>query len=123
MYKRRKHKNHNKTCYEDYFQKKYTFTNCEEYKLPERIFESERWTISHLKDLKKELNDVKSMLNKYDLKIWSKHTAFRDPSSSVIKKIAETIKPELLTQVMNTSLNQLEICNMFCRLGANFMKF
>lgn len=79
-----------------------------EYKLPERVFESERWTISYLKDLKKELNEVKSLLNKYDLKSWSKHTSHRDPSSSIIKKIAETIKPELLTQVINTSLNYLE---------------
>lgn len=99
MSKHKRAKIHNKK-YEDYFQKKYTFRNLE-YKLPEVIFESERWQVSYLQCMKNELNGVKSLLGKYDLKIWSKHTAYRDPSSSIIKKIAENIKPELLTQVID----------------------
>lgn len=90
----------NQKTYEDYFRKKYTFRSYHHYKLPEEVFECGRWIVPHFQDMKKELNDVKSLLNKYDLNIWSKHTAYRDPSSSIIKKIGETVKPELLTQVM-----------------------
>lgn len=126
MTKNKRLKMRNKKTYEDYFRKKYTFRNYHQYELPEEIFESERWTVSHLQDMKKELNDVKSLLNKYDLSIWSKHTAYRDPSSAIIKKMAETVKPELLTQVIIPQfyLNQFEqLSVLFCRPGVNFMKF
>lgn len=105
MYKRRKYNNRNKNYYENYFRKKYTFKNNKEYTLPEEMFESERWIISYLQDLKKDMNRVKSLLSKYDLNTWSKHTAFRDPSSSIIKTIADKIRPELLTQVIHIFLN------------------
>lgn len=98
MYKNRKFKN-NKNSYESYFRKKYVFKSYGDYKFPKMVFESERWSIPELQNMKGKLNEVKSMLNNYDLKLWSKHTAYRDPSSTVIKKIAETVKPELLTQV------------------------
>lgn len=98
MHKQRRAKN--QKHYIDYFRKEYTFNTHNEYKLSEVIFESERWAIPELQEMKGELNGVKSLLNKYNLEIWSKHTAYRDPSSSIIKKIAETIQPELLTQVI-----------------------
>lgn len=124
MTKHKRLKMRNKKTYEDYFRKKYTFRSYHNYKLPEDVFESERWTVPLLQDLKKELNDVKSLLNNYDLKIWSKHTAYRDPSSSIIKKIAETVKPELLTQVIIFFfLSIVKIIYIICRLGVSFMKF
>lgn len=112
-----------KNNYEEYFQKKYKFRTPNEYILPEVMFESERWVIPQLQSMKTELNTVKSMLNKYDLKVWSKHTAFRDPSGSIIRKLAETVQPELLTQVISICLDISKIYLIeFCRLGVNFMR-
>lgn len=103
MYKHRKFKNNKRNSNDSYFNKKYIFHSYDAYQFPPTVFEFRRWEIPHLQNLKKELNGVKSLLNNYNLKLWSKHTAYRDPSSSIIKKIAETIKPELLTQVSNLS--------------------
>lgn len=88
-----------KESYENYFKKRFTFRRNSEYYLPGEAFESAKWHIQDLQNKKKELNDVKSMLGKYKLKVWSKHTANRDPAGFVIKKVSATIHPELLTQV------------------------
>lgn len=121
MTKHKRLKMRNKKTYEDYFRKKYTFRSYHQYKLPEDIFETERWTLSHFQDMKKELNGVKSLLNKYDLPIWSKHTAYRDPSSSIIKRLAETVKPELLTQVIKIFFGSIE--TTFCNILQAWCKF
>lgn len=85
--------------YEDYFKKKFVLGNVKEYQIPSIIFESPKWSIPTLQDKKRQLNEVKSLLNKYKLKVWSKHTSHRDHSGFVMKRLAEAIQPELLTQV------------------------
>lgn len=92
------------TNYEEYFNKKYTFQISINYELPQDIFDSPKWLVQELQDKKKQLNDVKSLLSKYKLKVWSKHTAYRDPSGFVMKKLSETVQPELLTQVTSHDL-------------------
>lgn len=84
--------------YEADFEKIYFFKNQDEYCLPNKIFESPKWSIQELLSKKNELNRIKGLLSKYKLKVWSKHTANRDRAGFVLKKLAEEIKPELLTQ-------------------------
>ncbi|KAJ8918957.1 hypothetical protein NQ315_016859 [Exocentrus adspersus] len=84
---------------EDHFKKIHHFKNNEgRYILPADAFRTPKWDIPALQDKKAELNEVKSLLGKYKLKVWSKHTAYRDPSGFVMKKLAENVQPELLTQ-------------------------
>lgn len=123
MYKQKRSRNRNKNNYEEYFRKKYTFKNYNDFNIPQTIFEGQRWMIRHLQDMKHELNSVKSLLNKYDLNIWSKHTTFRDPSSSIMRKIAQTIQPELLTQVKIHTIQRSNNKIACYRHGANVMKF
>lgn len=86
--------------YEDYFKKVHHFKNNEQYVLPNKVFEcGEKWLVPELQYKKIKLNEVKSLLGKYKLKVWSKHTAYRDPSGFVMKKLSEDVQPELLTQV------------------------
>ncbi|KAJ8985105.1 hypothetical protein NQ317_019791 [Molorchus minor] len=84
--------------YENNFRKIYEFEVDERYVLPDKVFQTSKWSIAVSQNKKLELNEVKSLLGKYKLKIWSKHTAYRDPSGFVMKKLMETIQPELLTQ-------------------------
>lgn len=86
--------------YEDDFNKIYSFKSVHDCVLPHSLFESPKWSIPELQRKKQELNKVKSLLGKYQLKVWSKHTANRDRAGFVIKKLSEEIKPELLTQVI-----------------------
>lgn len=95
---------------EDYFKKVYRFSSNGRCTLPNRAFEpGEKWFVPELQSKKIKLNEVKSLLGKYKLKVWSKHTAYRDPSGFVMKKLSETVQPELLTQVMINNLSILFI--------------
>ncbi|XP_018571350.1 cap-specific mRNA (nucleoside-2'-O-)-methyltransferase 2 isoform X2 [Anoplophora glabripennis] len=85
--------------YENYFKKIHHFKNNERYTLPKKAFACrEKWLVPELQNKKIKLNEVKSLLGKYKLKVWSKHTAHRDPSGFVMKKLSEDVQPELLTQ-------------------------
>ncbi|XP_056634324.1 cap-specific mRNA (nucleoside-2'-O-)-methyltransferase 2 [Diorhabda sublineata] len=84
--------------YEEDFKKIYFFKNQNQYFLPNQMFESPKWSIQELLSKKDELNRIKGLLSKYKLKVWSKHTANRDRAGFVLKKLAENVKPELLTQ-------------------------
>ncbi|XP_072391280.1 cap-specific mRNA (nucleoside-2'-O-)-methyltransferase 2-like [Diabrotica undecimpunctata] len=84
--------------YEEDFNKIYFFKIQDELSLPRQVFESPKWCIPELQSKKTELNIIKGRLGKYKLKVWSKHTAHRDRAGFVMKKLAEKIKPELLTQ-------------------------
>lgn len=98
---------------EYYFKKVYRFRNSDKYILPHTAFESEeKWFVPTLQNKKVKLNEVKSLLGKYKLKVWSKHTAYRDPSGFVMKRLSQDVQPELLTQVndMNISL-KLSMCS------------
>ncbi|XP_030750834.1 cap-specific mRNA (nucleoside-2'-O-)-methyltransferase 2 isoform X2 [Sitophilus oryzae] len=48
--------------------------------------------------MKIKLNSVKSELNVFDLKKWSKHTQSRDVAGHVFSLLRNSVKPELLTQ-------------------------
>ncbi|KAG5878276.1 hypothetical protein JTB14_025862 [Gonioctena quinquepunctata] len=84
--------------YEDDFKKIYIFKTSDLCTLPNTVFDSPKWAIPELQNKKHELNKVKGKLSKYKLKVWTKHTANRDRAGFVMKKLAESIKPELLTQ-------------------------
>nr|CAI5820029.1 unnamed protein product [Callosobruchus analis] len=84
--------------YRTYFKKVYNFQSNSDYVLPKKAFLSPKWLIPELQTKKKELNKVKGLLSKYKIKVWSKHTASRDPAGFVIKNLQETVQPELLTQ-------------------------
>lgn len=80
-----------------YFNRKYTFKY--ENNVPKAAFSVEKWSIPSLQDKKKQLNEVKGLLNDFPLTEWSKHTKFRDPSSFIMRNLKQQFDPELLTQV------------------------
>ncbi|KAJ8927799.1 hypothetical protein NQ314_019680 [Rhamnusium bicolor] len=86
------------TEYEEYFEKIYEFKSSEQCVLPSKVFESSKWLIPEFQNKKQELNKIKGLLGRFQLKAWSKHTAYRDPSGFVMKKLSENVHPELLTQ-------------------------
>lgn len=81
-----------------YFDKKYSFAPQEDWKLPWDVYTSEKWYLDSLQIKKTELNQVKELLEKYDLNKWSKHTKSRDPSTAVLNKLRREYNLEFQTQ-------------------------
>ncbi|KAJ8985104.1 hypothetical protein NQ317_019790 [Molorchus minor] len=63
-----------------------------------KIFKTPKWSIPELQIKKQELNKVKSLIGNFQLNVWTKYAAYRDPSGLVMKTLSENIQPELLTQ-------------------------
>lgn len=100
-YKRKRKSTYNDQNVEKYFNKKFSFKWNDEWSLPEAdwVFRSERWSISHLQEMKDELNNVKGQLEEFNLDDWSLHTKRRDKSGAIFRELKKFVKPELLTQV------------------------
>lgn len=111
----------NKTSY--YFNKKFEFSSDSSWSLPKSALNEKKWHLKKFQGKKLELNNVKSLLNKFDIEEWSKHTRYRDPSSFINRKLKQ-INPELLTGVnKKTHIFSLFYFNnnlVFLRHGANF---
>ena len=48
--------------------------------------------------IKYRLNETKNLLNSKDIEKWRRHTGKTNPCGSVVKRLRETVKPELCTQ-------------------------
>ncbi|KAF7997281.1 hypothetical protein HCN44_005558 [Aphidius gifuensis] len=70
------------------------------YKLPlcDNMFIEEPWEINDLKLIKKNLNEMKSRLNDYNLMEWQYHTRKRNQAGDVQWRLRRDISPEFLTQ-------------------------
>lgn len=56
--------------------------------------------VKELQDLKLMLNEVKGLLDNYNLSQWHQHTNFVNKASDVKRHLRKHIEPELLTQVI-----------------------
>lgn len=63
-----------------------------------QINEDHSKVLKQLSTLKETLNSVKSSLNDFDIKEWSSHTNFTNPSAKVLPHLRNSIHPELATQ-------------------------
>lgn len=82
---------------DELFKRQFDFKKECDWTLPLNIEESDLWKIHSLTALKKDLNNIKSLLNDKG-QDWHEHTANINKASYVIKFIKEKIQPEILTQ-------------------------
>ncbi|XP_065224684.1 cap-specific mRNA (nucleoside-2'-O-)-methyltransferase 2-like [Planococcus citri] len=67
----------------------------------DRLFTEEKWNnyqLSELQDIKRDLNIVKSKLDRYELSQWHKHTKAMNPSDKIMRHLRRDVKVEFLTQ-------------------------
>lgn len=92
--------NNNAFLINELFNKTVTLVEDGRYTLPspERMFKESSWKIKELQTLKVELNEIKNLLNSYDLYEWHMHTSKRNKAGQVLHYVRKHIKPEFLTQ-------------------------
>lgn len=70
------------------------------YALPElgSMFTEPPWQLDQLQKVKKELNEVKSRLNNFNLSEWQQHTNRANLAGNIVRTVKETVQAELVTQ-------------------------
>ncbi|XP_076275397.1 cap methyltransferase 2 isoform X2 [Rhynchophorus ferrugineus] len=80
-----------------YFERIFHFEK-DSWNLPVKVFNTDKFTVDELQDMKQSLNAAKSELNHFDLLEWSHYTKQRDVAGYVMPLLRKTVHPELLTQ-------------------------
>uniref|UniRef100_A0A1B6BY81 Cap-specific mRNA (nucleoside-2'-O-)-methyltransferase 2 n=1 Tax=Clastoptera arizonana TaxID=38151 RepID=A0A1B6BY81_9HEMI len=91
------------SSYLNQFTKKFVFKEAKRSILgvklnPNSLFQDDKWEIAEFKELKDELNTVKSQLNNLNLNEWHKHTNETNIGNLINTRIKYKISPEFLTQ-------------------------
>ncbi|XP_011647004.1 cap-specific mRNA (nucleoside-2'-O-)-methyltransferase 2 isoform X1 [Pogonomyrmex barbatus] len=88
------------TLFEKHFAISDVQRNAETYVLPDpqSMFEEPPWQLEKLQTLKSDLNEVKSLLNNFNLNKWQQHTNQMNKAGYIVKAVKEKIQAELVTQ-------------------------
>ncbi|XP_021948862.1 uncharacterized protein LOC110846416 isoform X2 [Folsomia candida] len=66
--------------------------------IPKKFFFWPNWTAVELRDLEHELNETKSLLDKYPLDSWDKHTRQMNTAGQVVPMVRKEFHPEFCSQ-------------------------
>ncbi|XP_025995352.1 cap-specific mRNA (nucleoside-2'-O-)-methyltransferase 2 isoform X2 [Solenopsis invicta] len=65
---------------------------------PESMFTEPPWQLDKLQEIKRDLNEVKSRLNNFNLSKWQQHTNRMNGAGDIVRTVKENIQAELVTQ-------------------------
>ena len=85
---------------ESYFSKKFCFQSSSKWKLPSahQMFQSSRFQLEAMQEMKMKLNSTKSKLNDFELASWHQHTRDSNPACLVTRHLRYELNAELCTQ-------------------------
>ncbi|EDV27618.1 uncharacterized protein TRIADDRAFT_53500 [Trichoplax adhaerens] len=83
----------------------------------DKIFTTASWSLDQFSKLEKELNEIKSRLNDYDIKVWQQHTSYTNLAHDIVFQLKQQCYPELCTQAWAKFYEILHRCNIDQRLN------
>ena len=76
----------------------------------ENLFQTDRWEIEELMELKKKLNDTRNRLNEKDIKVWKQHTSKTNMTGRIVWPLRDR--------------NDIEMCtNAWIKMAEIFSKY